>query len=151
MSMDLFGTEYSFNVSNLTWVKLLTLAKDHGWVAQGVESTDLLTNGKGIVEVAKNNYTSNDGQYVSKNDALLIANALEKALDKIPDSENDQKDQEYSLEDVIEILTSGNQEEIEKITVDADLEETPFEICSCDKTYILECIKFFRTGGFYIY
>src|SRR5439155_9949269 len=61
------------------WPKLLRLAQAYGWRPRG---TTLPEDSDGSWD---RNYTSNDGQVVSSEDAAALADALEAALPHIPD------------------------------------------------------------------
>src|SRR5438034_397715 len=67
------------------WPKLLRLARAHGWTPRGAtqpaEESRYFPGGRWD----GNNYTTNDGQIVSAEDAAALADALEAALPHIPD------------------------------------------------------------------
>jgi hypothetical protein len=69
------------------WPKLLRLARAHGWEPKGTSQPPgeevHFPNGRWD----STNYTSNDGQIVSADDAQALALALERALPHIPDDD----------------------------------------------------------------
>ena len=79
MPMDLSNGASEFEWEQWRWPKLLRLARAHGWRPRG---TSLPNDSEGRLD---RNYTSNDGQIVSAEDAAALADALEAALPHIPD------------------------------------------------------------------
>jgi len=79
MPMDLSNGTSEFGWAQWHWPKLLRLAQAHGWRPRG---TTLPGDSGGTWD---RNYTSNDGQIVSAEDAAALADALEAALPHIPD------------------------------------------------------------------
>lgn len=95
MGYDLYSKNdehYRFNISS--WSALLDLAERQGWEPMGTilyeyeyDDEDNRIN-SGVLDVEwEGTYYSNDGQIVVVDDALNLANALENALDDIPDVE----------------------------------------------------------------
>ena len=122
MGMDLNGSEYNFSVNSFSWRALLQIAEDNGWEPQGVESPGFEGCEKYFGQVSKYNYSSNDGQFVTTKDALLIANALERGFSKI--------------------LECGDYPD--------DLDD-PYKYFADSKDFFLICIEYFKSGGFNIF
>jgi len=76
--IELSNGTSEFDWAQWQWPKLLRLAISHGWKPRG---TTLAHAG----EAWDGNYTSNDRQIVSQQDAAALADALEVALPHIPD------------------------------------------------------------------
>ena len=74
-SNDEFRYQYS------VWPRILLVASEHGWHAEGTK----LRSDIPCHKEWDGTYFSNDGQIVSKQDALNLAFALAKALIAIPD------------------------------------------------------------------
>jgi hypothetical protein len=77
------GSHYGW--SQWIWPKLLRLAQAHGWKPLGTSQPD-----EELVHFPnhrwdRSNYTTNDGQIVSAEDAQALSNALEAALRQIPE------------------------------------------------------------------
>lgn len=101
MGMDLLGTGGDFRLNNISWRYVLALVRQHGWEPAGTELPQLtLYNRDDTVdegatrrvyqEAAEDwdgGYSSNDGQWVTDEDARNMAEALEQALPHIPDEE----------------------------------------------------------------
>ena len=87
--ISLWNNQYRGHINNVTWDRLLTLARIYGWQPKGTEPGDLFLV-DGITMLPDTNkfhgdYFSNGGQIVTREDALEIAGALEAALKDIPD------------------------------------------------------------------
>jgi hypothetical protein len=99
MGMDLRGEGGYFRFSQGAWRAVLELAREHGWEPAGTkppEWTVYAPDGVTVDEVAtraeRRRYANWDGGYfwneyqvVSDEDAVNIADALERALDDVPD------------------------------------------------------------------
>lgn len=74
MGVDLHGRNRSLHLNNVGWVTLLYLAHLHGWKPEGTEPPpfDNYDDWNG-------NYTTNDFQYVTAEDASKLADGLERA------------------------------------------------------------------------
>lgn len=76
MAMDISnGNGEYMRFSHFDWAELLKLAYEYGWQPAETE----LGGWDG-------NYTSNDGQLITAEDADAIADALERAFDDSPDN-----------------------------------------------------------------
>ena len=99
MGMDLSGRGGYFRFSNTSWCKVLELAYGYGWKPAGTEPGQWVDPSTG--ELAEQlspdpdkwdgNYITNAAQWVTDEDAASIADALEQALDDIPDSDTGEK------------------------------------------------------------
>ncbi len=82
MGMDLIGDSVTVFLSNVSWLKALRLAEQHGWAPAGTvapgSNTDCRWSGT---------YWSNDGQQISAADAAAFAAALERALEFVPEQD----------------------------------------------------------------
>jgi len=76
--------ESYFGWAQWAWPKLLRLAEAHGWKPRGTSQPqeELRYFPNGMWD--NRNYTTNDGQIVSAEDATALAAALESALPQIP-------------------------------------------------------------------
>jgi hypothetical protein len=103
MGKDLNRAGGSQRFSNTSWGKILELAYDYGWRPQGTEAAQWYDeNGELNKQLSpapdewdSNNYFTNDFQFVTEADAANIADALQQALDDIPDFDTDEKWVEY--------------------------------------------------------
>jgi hypothetical protein len=101
MGTDFSGKGGYFSVNNATWREVLVLAHEHGWEPAGTEMPkSILYNEDGSIraghtracwEAAKNwesmDYFSNVSQWVTDEDASIVADALERALEAEPGDE----------------------------------------------------------------
>jgi hypothetical protein len=99
MGMDLSGKGGYFRFSQERWRAVLELAWEHGWEPAGTKPPEFTVygpDGVTVDEVATRaerqrytdwggGYFTNDHQVVSGKDAANIADALERALDDVPD------------------------------------------------------------------
>ena len=99
MGMDLRGKGGYFRFSHRAWGTVLKLAWEHGWEPAGTKPPEWAAyapDGVTVDEVATRAerqrhanwdgiYCSNNHQVVSDEDAANIADALERALDDVPD------------------------------------------------------------------
>jgi hypothetical protein len=81
------------------WIHLLHLARFYGWEPLGTEDPYMLGWGtltdvdfQKLSTCWDGNYYQNSGQIVTAADSTMLANALEKAVDTIPDTEVCNKD-----------------------------------------------------------
>lgn len=102
MGMDLHGASGYERFSYTSWCEILGLAYEYGWKPQGTEAGQWYDeNGKLIKQLSPDpdewdgDYFSNNFQLVTEEDAANIADALERALDDIPDFDTDEKRVEY--------------------------------------------------------
>ena len=158
MSYELFNpsTAISRNISRQFWVKALELAGLYGWQPRGT-CPPLIYDFRELNADWLGGYLTNEGQAVSAEDALLLANTLESSLDDIPD-ENMEMDwnPKYWLEDDLpEWLTPE-----ERTLVEEGLEYELFDIAGIhpfeyfagvEKSYLVKLIRFCRLGSFMIF
>jgi len=99
MGMDLSGKGGYFRFSNYAWHAALELAHEYGWEPAGTEAPEVTVyapDGVIVDEVGTRTerqrytnwgggYFTNEYQVVSDEDAANIADALERALDDVPD------------------------------------------------------------------
>jgi hypothetical protein len=157
MGMDLSGRGGSFRFNNTNWRHVLLLAHRYGWVPAGTEPpnfTVLAPNGtvdEGMTEQFCHSngdwdgtYFTNDCQWVTDEDAANIAQALERALEDIPD------------EDTVDVLAESQSFDlggIEVSGIDTELEKhlTPLDWFSGEyKQMVRDFIAYCRVGGFSI-
>jgi hypothetical protein len=84
MGFNLSNGKENIRFSTVSFYKTLGLAKTYGWIPKGTncpEKMDELENWDG-------EYYTNLGQYVTSEDAINLAKALERALENIPDLKN---------------------------------------------------------------
>jgi hypothetical protein len=106
MSVDLFALtrtepDTHLGFSTIVWFRILALAEAYGWEPTGTEAPpdDPSWNG---------NYTSNDAQVVTETDARQLAEALERALRKMPaDDHMNSPDWQDAIRDVIALARLG--------------------------------------------
>src|SRR5262245_13976822 len=67
------------------WGKALELGRSYGWRPLGTRPPNI-SGLRSLQAVWTGTYLTNDGQTVSREDALSLANALANALDDIPDT-----------------------------------------------------------------
>jgi hypothetical protein len=128
MGMDLVNSkEKYFRWNIFFWGYVLRLGTMFGWEGSG---THLELEGD---DKWDGNYWTNDGQWVTADDAFALADALERALSEIPSDASKQADQTVHL-------SRENQAK------DALLKRFVG-----DEDYLQEFISFCREGGFNIY
>jgi len=141
--------------SRQCWAKALELARLYGWRPKGthppVDYDFRLLNADW-----NGTYLTNDGQLVKAEDAFLLAFALERALDKIPDA-NGKTDWNSLLRNADEFPewlspaeTALLEEELQDGLLDT-LGKSPFEFfAGTEKHRLVELIRFCRLGSFVI-
>lgn len=150
-----------FNI--FQWPRLLDLARSYGWQPLRTQCT------KKYAEENPNDwngsYSSNDGQLVTAEDALALAEALEKALDDIPDQEDlipktilltSNKDVETFLkingDETIKMLKKPGFVNPSNCIPVPNVMLTPLEFFSGhDKQHIIRFISFCQKGAFEIW
>jgi hypothetical protein len=103
MGMDLNGAGGYLHFSNTSWCKMLELAYGYGWKLAGTEPGQWVDPSTGELDEQMylnpdewdGSYFGNCFQRVTHEDAAHIADALEQALDDIPDLDTDEKWVEY--------------------------------------------------------
>jgi hypothetical protein len=152
MGMDLGGKGGYFRFNNATWREVLKLAYDYGWKPAGTEP------GRWIDEMGEldkqmcpdpetwesMDYFSNGYQWVTDEDAGNIAEALERALEDIPD------------EDTVGVLAASLSfdpvgGEVSGIDTEQEKNLTPLDWFSGEyKQMVREFIDYCRAGEFFI-
>jgi hypothetical protein len=165
MGMDLTGAggEISFNI--FAWAKVLDLAQQYGWEPAGTEAPDFEVkdeDGNVDHELSEQlscraedwdgNYSTNDFQSVTEHDAANIADALERALDDIPDFDANEKTKEYTLDDppanaAARAVLAGTGGPL--VGPDDSLDPREF-LGGQEKRKVRDFISFCRAGGFLI-
>ncbi len=140
MGMDLHGAGGYARCSGLEWIKVLQLAHEYGWESLGTEMDGWINSETGeLIEPPDDwdgNYTSNDTQWVTEEDASRIADALEDALQDIPDRKVEKTEMEHRPVSLFDLLHDRTD---------------PLEFFSgTGKRTISAVIKFCRAGGFRI-
>ena len=157
MSYELINqsTDVCRTFSRQFWAKTLELAGLYGWQSKGTQPPlhldfyELNADWHGT-------YLTNDGQVVKTEDAFLLAAALEKSLDHIPDANIKSKwdPQLWVEDDLPEWLTPEEQEMIEDELQDGLLDIVcvdPLEFfAGAEKGHLREFIRFCRLGSFKI-
>lgn len=99
------GNEYRF--VQALWSKVLLLAKKYGWQAAGtsrpIDYDESEWDG---------NYWYNSGQVVETEDAVKLAEALEKALSHLPDQDVAIPEAQYALDPVSKLPKITNHDQI---------------------------------------
>jgi len=158
MIYELFNpsTTISRTFSRQSWAKALELARLNGWQPMGTQppvSYDFqLLNADW-----DGTYLTNEGQAVRAEDALSLANALQKSLDDIPDfnsTEMDWNPKFWIEDDLPEWLSPEERDLIEEGLEDEFLDIIgihPFEFfAGHEKRSLAEFIRFCRLGSFII-
>jgi hypothetical protein len=174
MGMDLSGKGGYFRFSIHRWRAALGLAHEHGWEPAGTkppEFTVYAPDGVTVDEVRTRverqryadwdgDYFYNDGRLVTDEDARNIADALERALDLVPEEGNFAKPLltatqwqalvhgELSDEEISEALDRYVKHQAE--CPPQIPPQTPAYYFAGQKDYLREFITFCRAGGFSI-
>jgi hypothetical protein len=165
MGMDLHGAGGDFRFNIFAWGQVLGLAQQYGWEPAGTEMQPMeLRNADGSVdhELTEHymalavdwdgNYFTNDFQHVSDEDAATIADALERALDDIPDFDSGEKTKEFTPDEppdnpVARALLEGG---LKPFVAPNDLLGPAEFFSGEDKQKIRDFIEYCRAGGFVI-
>jgi hypothetical protein len=140
MGMDLRGAGGYFGCNSRGWGDILRLAHLHGWIPVGTLAP-LMNEGGPWDGPWGGRYCHTEGQRVTDDDALALADALERALPDLPD-ENLLADKEWVYR-----LPGGT----ELRGIAAGVETSLIERLSGDaKPRLREFIAFCRAGGFTI-
>ena len=157
MAYELFNqtTTLSRKVSRQFWKKALELAQQYGWRPMGTIAPSYhdfnLLNAEW-----HGTYLSNEGQTVLREDALALADALQKSLDDIPDfnPEMDWNPKFWLEDDLPEWLTPDERDMIEDGLEDEFQDVIgihPFELFAGDeKRRLSGLIRFLLLGSFTI-
>jgi hypothetical protein len=157
MSYDLISrsTVLCRTFSRQFWAKALELAESYGWKPMGTRPPSHLDFYQLGAEW-DGRYFTNDGQTVNREDALLLAAALERSLDDLPDA-NHRIDWNFVLhqdDDLPEWLSPEEKTFIEEELQDGLLDimsTSPIEYFAGDeKRHLRDFIRFCRLGSFEI-
>ena len=134
----------SLGFNHFLWSKILTLALDHGWEPLGTKPSVALAHEYPDIahtdETWDGNYTSNDLQEVTAQDALNIAKALERSLEDFPERIKIPPKSDWDSESGTLLVA---REEAEKMN--------PLEVfAGGGKKYVQDFVNFCRQGGFTI-
>jgi hypothetical protein len=173
MGMDLSGKGGYFRFSNYGWRAALELAHEHGWEPAGTvppKFTVYALDGVTVDEVRtraerqsyanwSGGYFTNDYQVVSDEDAANIADALERALDDVPDEGGGDHLLTPAQHQAVQ-RGELSEEELDKV-IEQVMErqaasppqipfQTPAGYFAGEKDYLREFITFCRAGAFAI-
>jgi hypothetical protein len=103
MGVDFYSSDGKFYFTWWAWRRVFDLAIEHGWEPAGTEAPsweepDGCTGQPSYDPKEWNGgYFSNDGQYVTPEDARNLADALERVINDMPEYENCSlaRDKEY--------------------------------------------------------
>ena len=157
MSFELINqtTKITREFSKQFWAKALELAELYGWRPMGTCSPSHLDLEKLNAEW-DGGYMTNDGQIVKAVDALLLAFALEKALDGIPNKNSQTHwDPKHWMENELPEWLSPEEREFAEEELHEGLLDImgihPLEYFAGDENlHLMHFIKFCRCGRFEI-
>jgi len=157
MSYELFNltTTISRKLSRQSWVKALELARLCGWQPKGTYPPSIY-DFHSLNAEWHGSYLTNESQTVTAEDALSLANTLEKSLDDIPDTnmEMDWNPKFWVDDEFPEWLSPEEKAYMEDGLEDELLdiaEIQPFEFfAGNEKQHLIMLIRFFRLGSFMI-
>jgi|AP82_1055514.scaffolds.fasta_scaffold65141_1 hypothetical protein len=162
MGMDLankLGNEISW--SNIAWAKLLALAEMYGWEPVGTTEPcdwtepcnwdDSITP-ENPLPAWDGSYVHNDHPFVEPEDARAMADALEKALDDIPDHDGPDKMMTYRQGEKTGVLSIDLAISQLGLNIGPNYKLNLFEFfAGGDKDRLREFIQFCKQDGFFIY
>ena len=156
MGMDLankLGNEISW--SNIAWAKLLALAEMYGWEPGGTTEScnwDDSTIAENPLPAWDGSYSCNDHPFVEPEDARAMADALEKALDDIPDHDGPDKMMTYRQGEKTGVLSIDLAISQLGLNIGPNYKLNLFEFfAGGDKDRLREFIQFCKQDGFFIY
>ena len=140
------GNCFEWQISD--YPNALKLAEAYGWQPQGTTNSLIVVDGLGVVggtspEDWDGRYTSNDYQIVSEVDAANMAEALERALEDIPDT------MEKSVYTGTKVLDTSDMTNMQKL-----IEPEPVNLHDNlsywigYKNYLREFISFLKKGSY---
>jgi|SRR5215204_2593331 len=158
MGMDLSGAGGYERFSYPSWRKILELAYEYGWKPQGTEPGQRYDeNGELIKQLSPDpdewngGYFSSDYQWATDEDAANIADALQQALDDIPDFDTDEKRVEYGPDELPTSQVGRSLVEQGLVVNVPNASLSPVEYFSGEaKQKVRDFIRFCRAGEFYI-
>ncbi|MBI3831436.1 MAG: hypothetical protein HY291_18095 [Planctomycetes bacterium] len=124
-------TGSAFNLPNLIWLYVCTLAQACGWEPQGPTSVDSQSFGTEFTA-----YLEDDGRKVSAEDSWALADALQKLLD-LPISD-----------EIVETVREGIVSAFRKLDPPYTYPIPPFRFSEKGIEDTVELIKFLRLGAF---
>ncbi|MCI0554161.1 MAG: hypothetical protein L0287_24690 [Anaerolineae bacterium] len=133
----------------------MELARLYGWQPMGTQPP----SGYDFHELCAEwdgTYLTNDGQMIKAKDALSLANALEKALDDIPDAKAEMAwNPKLWIEDDLPEWLSPEEKEMIEDGLEGELLDVmgmnPIEFFAGDEKYYLkQFIRFCRLGNFIV-
>jgi len=129
--------------SNITWAKILSLAKYYGWKPTG--TVDPWWKDEPDAPDWCGCYTSNDGQWVTSDDALNMANALDRATEDM-DGTSKKDSNEIAIDEDFKfgVLAMKKLESL----LGPDARPCKGDI---DKQMLKDFIRFCRKGSFCIF
>ena len=161
--MDLHGAGGYQRFDRTSWCKILELAYSYSWRPQGTEPGQWYDeNGELCKQISpdpdtwdSNNYFSNDYQWVTETDAANIADALQQALDDIPDFDTSRKWVQPEPDDLLWDLAESPAERAkleQGFFVDLDADSlSPVDYFSGEvKQIVRDFIRFCQAGAFCI-
>ena len=159
MGMDLYVAGGTERFSYGSWRMMLRLAHKYGWKPMGTEPGQWGNAGAGESNAQPSShpdrwdgtYFSNDCQWLTYDDAVRIADALERALDDMPSSDTDEQLMQHVPTE------SSDEQTVERMvehgcTIYGSHEGLrPGGFVSSEvKQEIRNFVAFCRAGGFYI-
>jgi hypothetical protein len=159
MGVGLNGAGGNERFSHMSWYKVLNLACEYGWQPAGTELPRWHDETGALIEQPSHDpdewsgtYYTSDGQYVTDEDAAHIAEALQRALEDIPDFETGEKWVEYGPADQIKSPVARALVEAGGVVSGPNESLTPLEFFSGEpKQHVRNFIAFCRAGGFCIF
>lgn len=157
MSYDLFNpyTTICRTFSRQFFAKALDLAELYGWQPLGTQQPSEHDFHKLDAEW-DGNYLTNDGQMIKAQDALSLANALERALDDIPDAVLKMAwNPKFRTEDDLPEWLSPSEKEVIEDGLENELLDVigihPLEFFEgAEKYHLKQFIRFCRLGDFIV-
>jgi hypothetical protein len=151
MCFELHNTHTSISrkFSRQTWTKALELARLYGWKPMGTRHPDCKVDWLGM-------YSTNDGQTVLRQDAFLLAAALEKSLKDISEQypKFDWNAKLWIEDELPDWLSPEERETIEEGLQDGLLDligTDPLEYFAGDeKPFLFQLMRFCQLGSFEI-
>ena len=145
------GLGYKIEFSDHIWNSLLTMAKENGLKESELENNELILKREQSIIVTNDNSDPDRSQFISEKDALLLANVLEKAQNRINDcdiycdKELEEGDGRKSFRAAL--YFDGEM----KFFFDPIQWKEHYKFFAQNIKFLEECIKFFNNGGFYLH
>ena len=134
-----------FGTSNWGWVRLLALGMMYGWVPRGTLPPNSWDSRR---PWNPRNYTTNDGQTVTRQDALSFSIAIESSLPQLKETTvGHQSQQAIPFEKAIE----QRRQMLEKLASTNEKNPALAGFSQKSETFLLEFINFCRLGQFNIW